>query len=151
MERTQLRDDGVFYIMTANALGDVQVDGTYSLLRQGPYRLDVNAGVLIPIGKSATYAVSAFSMPGTEVTPYDMRPGAGSFGIVGGLSMDAQNEVGSIGAQFKVRTYLDENSRGFTLGDRYEANGWAAYKFNESFSVSAGARWEKWGNIDRER
>jgi len=59
-----------------------------------------------------------------------------------------RHEFGSGWAQFKIRTYLYDNSRVFTLGDRYEANGWAAYKFNESFSVSAGARWEKWGNID---
>ena len=134
--------------MNASALGDIQVDLTYNLIRQGPYRFDVNAGALIPIGKSATYAESAFSVGAKEATPYDMRPGAGSFGILGGVSMDAQNEVGSVGAQIKFRTYLNENPRGFTVGDRYEANGWATYKLNESFSVSAGARWEKWGNID---
>jgi hypothetical protein len=59
-----------------------------------------------------------------------------------------QNEVGSVGGQFKLRTYLNENSRNFTLGDRYEANGWAAYKVNDNFSVSAGVRWEKWSRID---
>lgn len=146
IEREQLRDDGTFYIMSANALGDVQVDATYNLIRQGPYRMDVNGGVLIPIGKSATYATSAYAAD--EATPYDMRPGAGSFGLVAGMSADVQNEVGSVGAQFKLRTYLNENSRSFTLGDRYEASAWAAYNLNSSFSISGGIRWEKWGNID---
>lgn len=148
MEREQLRNDGTFFITSANGLGDLFVDATYNVLQTGPYRMDVNAGAIVPVGKSATRAVTPFSSPGVEVTPYDMRPGSGSFGLFGSMSADVQNEVGSLGAQFKFRTYLDQNSRMFKLGDRYEANGWAAYKINESFSVSAGARWEKWANID---
>lgn len=148
MERESLRDNGTFFIMSANALGDLEVDATYNILRQGPYRMDVMAGAVIPIGKSRTYAESPYSTPDEEPTPYDMRPGAGSFGIFGGASFDAQNEFGSVGAQFRMRTFLDENSRGFTLGDRYQADGWAAYNISNSLAIRAGARWEKWGNID---
>jgi len=118
------------------------------VIRSGNYRVDVNGGVLIPIGKAATYAETPFSTPNKEATPYDMRPGSGSFGVTGAVAADVQNEVGSIGAQFKMRSYIDENSRGFTLGDRYEGNVWVAYVLNEHLSLSAGARWEKWGNID---
>jgi hypothetical protein len=148
IEREQLRDDGTYYITSTSALGDVYADLTYNVIRSGPYRLDVNAGAIIPLGKSTTYAVSPYSQPAEEATPYDMRPGAGSFGIYGSVSADAQNEFGSVGAQFKMRTYVNENSRDFTLGDRYEANGWAAYVLNEHFSISAGVRWEKWARID---
>ncbi len=149
MEREQLRRDETYYITSVNALGDVYVDLTYNVVRQGPYRMDVNVGGVVPIGKSATYAVSPYSQPlEEEATSYDMRPGAGSFGAFGSVSFDAQNEFGSVGAQFKMLSYVNENSRGFSLGDRYEANGWASYAFNDSFSAWAGARWEKWGNID---
>lgn len=150
MERESQRNDGVFYIMSTHSLGDLYADATYNLIRRGAYRMDVNAGAIIPIGPSTTTASSAYTGLGAEEpTPYDMRPGSGSFGVFGSVSMNAQNEFGSVGAQFKATTYVNENSVGFRLGDRYEANGWAAYRFNDYFSVSAGARWEKWGNINR--
>ena len=148
IERQSLRDTGTFFIMSANALADIEAEATYNVIRQGSYRVDVTGGAVIPIGKSATYAVSPYSTPDEEPTPYDMRPGAGSFGIFGGASFDVQNEVGSVGGQFKARTYVNENSRGFTLGDRYEASGWASYNVNDDIGISAGVRWEKWGNID---
>lgn len=148
LEREQLRGDGTYYITGANALGDAFADLTYNVLRRGPYRLDANVGVSIPVGEIATTAVTPYSMPAEEVQPYDMRAGTGSFGVSGSLNFDMQNEVASVGAQFKVLTYVNENSRGYTVGDHYQANGWAAYNFNPYVGVSAGARWEKWGNID---
>ena len=147
-ERESLRDNGTFFIMSTNGLGDVEADVTFNVLRQGAYRMDVTAGAVIPLGKAATYAESPYSTPSEEATPYDMRPGAGSFGIFGGVSADVQNEFGSLGAQFRMRTYLDENGRGYTLGDRYEANGWVAYNVTDDLAIRSGVRWEKWGNID---
>lgn len=148
MEREQLRDDGVYFITSTSALGDIYLDATYNALRTGPYRMDVNVGVVVPLGKSATYAVSPYSMPAEEILPYDMRPGGGSFGMEGALSAEVQNERASLGGKFQFLTYLNENSRDYTLGDRYEANGWAGINLNESFALLAGVRWEKWGNID---
>ena len=36
---------------------------------------------------------------------------------------------------------------GYRLGNRFKANFWAAYNLNENLSVSAGARFENWGNL----
>jgi hypothetical protein len=77
-----------------------------------------------------------------------MRPGGGTFAVVPGISGQVQNEFGSLGAQFKGRINIAEGPRDFTLGDRYEANGWAAYRFNDVISISAGIRWQIWGNIE---
>ena len=46
---------------------------------------------------------------------------------MGGASFDVQNEIASVGGQFKFSGFLNENSRNFQLGQRYEASGWAAY------------------------
>jgi hypothetical protein len=147
MEREQLGQTGEYRINTVTGLGDIYADLTYNVIRSGPWRLDVTAGAVAPIGKSRTYVQNPVTGV-DEVTPYDMRPGAGSIGVYGGASGQIQNEFGSVGGQFKFRTYLYDNSPGFTVGDRYEANGWAAYRINEMFSVSGGVRWEKWGRID---
>jgi hypothetical protein len=138
---------GTRYITGAGALGDVTATAIYEIYRQGPYRLNASVGGVIPIGKSRTYA--APTTPGVEVPmPYDMRPGGGTFAVLPGITGMVQNEAGSLGAQFKGRFNVGTGSSDFTFGDRYEANGWAAYRFNDIFSVSAGLRWQIWGDIE---
>jgi hypothetical protein len=103
---------------------------------------------VIPIGKSRTWATTPFSGAAEEPLPYDMRPGGGTFALMPGITGLVQNEFGSLGAQFRGRINVGTGATDFTLGDSYEANGWAAYRFNDVFSVSAGVRWQIWGNIE---
>jgi hypothetical protein len=134
---------------TVQELGDVEVGALVSMYASGPYRLQGQVGGVIPTGKSVTYADTTRSQTGTPVTlPYDMRTGSGSFGVIVGVSGSVQNEVGSIGAQFRYRSNLNENDAGFKLGDSQEASAWAAYVLNSVFSISAGARWESWQSME---
>jgi hypothetical protein len=59
-----------------------------------------------------------------------------------------QNEAASLGAQFKGRVHIGEGTADFTPGDRYQADGWGAYRINSIFSVSGGLRWQTWGHIE---
>ena len=130
---------------TVEDLGDVEVGLLYNIYAGGPYRLHVQGGAVIPTGKAITYGES-----GTTVVhlPYDMRTSGGTFGAVLGVTGSAQNEFGSLGAQFRFRTDFGENDADFKLGDQYEANGWAAYRINSAFSVSGGVRWESYRPIE---
>lgn len=124
-------------------LGDVEVGALYRVYAQGPYRLHFQAGAVIPTGSSVTYADTTRAQTGTSVTlPYDMRPGGGTFGAIIGATGGVQNEFGSLGGQFRMRTNFGKNDAGFKLGDSYEANLWAAYRLNTIISLSAGMRWE---------
>lgn len=147
-EREHLTSGGIYYIAGAEALGDITATAIYELYRSGPYRMSVSLGGIIPVGKQRTWAETPFSAGGEEALPYDMRPGNGTFGVLPGISGQAQNEFGSVGAQFKGQINVGEGPTDFTYGDRYMANGWAAYRLNEQFSVSAGVRWQIWGNIE---
>lgn len=131
-------------------LGDVEVGALYSVYSEGPYRMHVQGGAVIPTGASVTRADTTRAQDGATTTtlPYDMRPGGGTFGAIVGIAGTAQNEFGSLGAQFRLRTDFGENDAGFKLGDRYEASGWAAYKLNRMFSLSAGIRWERYSHIE---
>ena len=83
--------------------------------------------------------------------PAELAPScaeAGVLGVLPGISGQAQNEFGSVGAQFKGQINVGEGPTDFTYGDRYMANGWAAYRIKDQFSVSAGVRWQIWGNIE---
>ncbi len=134
---------------TVQELGDVEVGALVSMYAAGPYRLHGHVGGVIPTGKSVTYADTTRSQTGTPVTlPYDSRPGAGSFGVLVGVGGSVQNEVGSLGAQFRYRANIDENDAGYKLGDSQQASGWAAYMLNSVFSISAGARWESWSPME---
>jgi len=137
---------------SAEALGDVEVGVLYRVYASGPYRMHVQGGAIIPTGASTTYADTTMAQSGTVIAlPFDMRPGGGTFGAVLGMTAGLQNEVASLGAQFRLRTNFGTNGAGTTgyrLGDTYEANGWAAYQLNQSFSVSAGLRWQTWDHIE---
>lgn len=158
-EREQYTSGGMFYRVSDAQLGDVRATGIYELYHSGPYRMNVSLGVSIPTGKARTYGQTPYSGMGEEPLPYDMRPGTGSWGVLPGISGQVQNEFGSLGAQFKGHIKVNENSLGslggqpgggFKYGDTYQANGWAAYRINDVVSVSAGVRWQSWGNIDGE-
>jgi hypothetical protein len=146
IEREQITNGGVLYITGVEALGDLTASAIYEVVRQGPYRLNFSGGALIPIGQARTYADTPFGAD--QALPYDQRPGGGAFAVIPGIAGQVQNEVGSLGAQFKARIYVGEGKLDFTPGDRYQADGWAAYAFNSVVSVSAGLRWATWGRLE---
>ena len=147
-EREQLTDTGILYITRTQEIGDVTGTAVYEVYHEGPYRGNIAMGLLIPTGKARTWADTPFGVG--RALPYDQRPGAGSFALIPGASFQVQNEYASLGAQFKARIYLDVRAPeiDFTPGDRYEANGWGAYKINDALSVSAGVRWAMWGRYE---
>jgi hypothetical protein len=157
MEREQITNAGILYITGVEALGDFTASAIYEVYRQGPYRMNMSFGALIPIGKARTYACTPFSgapcddnanAANQQALPYDQRPGGGAFAVIPGITGQVQNEFGSVGAQFKARIYVGEGSVDFTPGDRYQADGWAAYRLNSALSISAGLRWAIWGRIE---
>ncbi len=159
-EREQLTSGGIYFITGAEELGDLSLNAIYEVYAGGPYRIHASLGAVIPVGKARTWACTPASIavgcdPDTpssphSALPYDMRPGSGSFSVQPGLSGQVQNEFGSVGAQFKgnINLGVGFEDLNFTPGDSYEANGWAAYKINDYFSISAGVRWRIWGNYE---
>lgn len=129
---------------------DVEVGALVNLYSAGPYRMLAQIGGIVPIPLgNTTYGVTSPTTSGP--LPYDMRTSGGSFGVVGGLAGSVQNEVGSLGAQFRFRVNVTDNNAGatgYTPGDTYEANGWAGYNVNDNVSILAGVRWQNWDNID---
>lgn len=137
-----------------NQLTDAEVGALYKLYGEGPWRMHAQVGAIIPamIGNT-TYGATSPTSSGP--LPYDMRTSGGTFAAVGALTGSVQNEVGSLGAQIRARINIGSNNagsgaggEGYTLGDRYEANGWAAYNISDNLSILAGVRWQNWDNID---
>jgi hypothetical protein len=147
--REQLTSGGdIFYITESDKLGDLEVAGLYRVYDEGPYRAHVQLGALIPTAPTDVKAKTPFSTPGEELLPYDMRPGAGTFAVMPGLTLLAQNEAGTVGAQAKGTVHFGTNDHDFAPGDRFDLNVWASYRLNEYFSVSGRAAYQRWGAID---
>lgn len=152
LERETIANNGL--IRTGvEQVGDVEVGVLYNVYADGPYRMHAQVGAVIPtmIGTS-TYADTTAAQAGSQVVlPYDMRTSSGTFGVVGGLTGSLQNEIGSVGAQFRARINVLENNAGatgYTPGDQYEANGWVGYNITDNFAILSGVRWQNWDNVD---
>jgi hypothetical protein len=146
LEREQITNGGILYITGVEALGDLTASAIYEVYRGGAYRMNMSVGAVLPTGSSRTYADTPFGTD--QALPYDQRPGGGAFAVVLGSTGQVQNEVASLGAQFKARIHVGEGMSDFTPGDRYQADGWAAYRINSVVSASAGIRWQIWGRIE---
>jgi len=146
-QREQLTNGGIFYVTEGDMIGDVEVTGLYRFVDAGAYQAHIQLGALVPVAGLDVRAVTPSSSPDPEVLPYDMQPGSGTFGLLPGITVLAQNERSTVGAQFKSNLYFGSNARDYRLGNRFEASGWASVKLNEYFGVSARVRWQNWGGI----
>jgi len=145
-EREHITDAGIFYLTGAEDFGDISVNALYSILNQGGTRAHLQMGLLLPTGPTGARVDTPFGAD--QVQPYDMRAGGGTFALTPGATVQNQNEMGTVGAQFTARINVGTGGRDYTLGDLYRADGWAALHINANFSVSGGLRYRSWGNVD---
>ncbi len=145
--REQMTTDGLLYTTSGQQLGDTRVVGLFQFFDQNGYRAHLQLGALIPTGGIDVSGETPYSTPSQQALPYDMQPGAGTFAVLPGLTVQAQNGQGSIGAQFQGTFYFGTNSNDYRLGDRYLLTGWAAVRINDYFSASARLAYQHWGRI----
>lgn len=132
------------YETQSKGLGDLTVSALYSVYHQGAYRAHIQLGGIFPTGADNPTGETVFSPTVPESLPYDMRTGAGVYGILPGMTMLAQNAHGSVGAQVRGTFYIGTNSVGVAPGNAYEVTGWAAYKLNDFFSISGRMAYRRW-------
>jgi hypothetical protein len=138
----------LYYHQTqTKGLGDLQVSALYSVFNQGAVRAHIHLGALLPTGAYHPTAVTALSGTAKGPLPYEMRAGSGTYAVVPGMTMLAQNDFGSVGAQVLGTFYIGTNDRDFAPGNIYDFNAWAAYKLNAYFSISARAHYRRWDAI----
>jgi hypothetical protein len=135
-----------YYAIDVDKIGDLEITGLYEVFREGTYRAHVQLGALIPTGSFDVTAETPFAAE--EPLPYDMRPGGGTFAVLPGFTVAAQNEFGTVGAQVRGAMFLGTNSEEYAPGDRFEATGWASYRANDYFSFSGRVHYETWRGIE---
>lgn len=146
-ERQQFTGDGTLFVTEADGLGDLELTGLYEFYSQEAVRAHVQLGALVPTGQDNPTAPTPFTGTDEGALPYDMRPGAGVFGVLPGMTAQIQNEMASVGAQVRGTVYFGENDLEYRPGNRFEGTLWAGYRLNSFFSVSARARFQTWSRI----
>lgn len=85
---------------------------------------------------------------GVRRLPYPMQLGSGSWGISPTLTFKQYLPKWSYGFQATAQILFDDNSEGYRLGNRIEANAWVARPLTENFSTSLRLSYSDWGNIE---
>ena len=95
---------------------------------------------------------SGDAIPGSFATetqlPYQQQLGSGTFDILPGVTASIQNEVASLGFQWKAEIRMGENDREWALGDLYKSTLWAGYNASERVSASVAVQYSRWGNVE---
>lgn len=150
---TSLEGDPSAFLVTtftteSGDFGDARLTALYEFAHEGPYRTHVHAGVSVPTG-SVSESDDAEGILEQEVAlPYQMQTGSGTWDLLPGLTFLAQNDQASVGLQALGTIRLGDNDRGYTFGNRINANIWGAYRFNDYLSASARIAAETWGEVD---
>lgn len=139
------RMGGTFTTRT-KGVGDVKLSGLISLINTPDHNLHLNAGISFPTGSIGERGAIPIN-PDAQL-PYPMQIGSGTYDLMPGITYSGRAETLSWGAQLSGVIRLDTNSRGYSLGDRFQATAWGAVKLAEWISISLRVAYEHWGNVD---
>ncbi len=137
--------DAVLYQTSSETYGDVSIRGLFNLLEMDEYRLSLTLGGTIPTGKLKMSDTGASGA--SEILPYVMQGGSGTFDVLAGLTFLNQNEVASVGAQGDAVIRVVDNRRGYRLGNEYSFTAWGAYNLSDWVAVSMRGLYETWGDV----
>jgi len=139
-------ESGLFDDSDRFGFGDAQFLSHLEFVDHDGYRAHFTAGFSAPLGSDEQRDRTPLSNESVQL-PYPMQIGGGTWDLLGGLTVTAQNELASTGAQIMGTVRTGNNQRNYRLGNRFEANIWGSYRATEwvSFSIRAHTQW--WGDV----
>ena len=148
-EMDHLTRAGGTFRTESEGLGDVQLMTHYAALHKGPHWLILLGSVSFPTG--SIDEVDDTPAGPDQLLPYPMQLGTGSYRLLAGLTYLAQTEAWNAGFQLRGDTSLDENDRGYEVGDRYHLELWAQNRWSRAFGLTVrlhGQAWDEDGGAD---
>ncbi|GAB5535197.1 MAG: transporter [Rubricoccaceae bacterium] len=131
----------------SGGLGDVKLTALVKLAEFGRSRAHVGVGASLPTGSIDETDVTPASAPNESQLPYPMQIGSGTFDVLPSVTYLGQSDAFGWGLQGRGVIRLGENSRGYTLGNRGEATGWASVLVSDALSGSVRVTGSAWDNI----
>lgn len=132
--------------MESSGLGDTRIGALQNIYHQGGRKLHLNLMLSLPTG---SINEKTTNMMGNKVQQsYAMQLGSGTYDLLPGVTYVSQFENFSWGAQLSAVIRLDENSRDYTLGNRYQAQTWLQVPVHQNVSISGRLNYQDWQEID---
>ncbi len=113
----------------SQGMGDIKISSLFKIKEDESSRFITGVGILIPTG-------SINEEDNETKLAYGMQLGTGSYGL--NLTMTYTKMCGAwtLGSQLDLKTYLNENSNDYKLGNQYQANLWIIHSLNDNFNIS---------------
>ncbi len=131
-----LTDDLVFYQTESEGLGDIKAAMLLGLHNERSIRSHLSVGVSFPTGSVDQTSPTPFTGGSEQQLPYTMQNGTGTFDVTPGATVQAQNELGTVGFQALFTVRMGTNDRDYKYGNEFKGNIWGAVKATNAVSVS---------------
>ena len=145
---SHLARNGNTFDTESGGLGDVKLTALIKLADVGRSRAHAGLGVSLPTGSIEETDVTPASAPNESQLPYPMQVGSGTVDVLPSLTYLGQSDRFGWGLQGSGVIRTGETSRGYTLGNRGEATGWASVLISDLLSGSVRLTGSAWDNID---
>ncbi len=129
-----------------SGLGDIELTALNTFRETDATRLIFKLGLSLPTGSISNTVMTPM---GEETRfPYPMRLGSGTYDLIPGFTYIFETKKWNLGTDFEGTFHLGENRYDYSLGDRYQLDGWVMRRITSVFALSARARGSVWNNID---
>lgn len=146
LDRTRgITNSDFFNFTESSGLGDVFLDGLVEIFAEEGIRVHANLGVGIPTGSIDKVGVNLAG--DSIVLPWETQLGSGSVSVRPGITAQIQNAQASVGGQITSTIYANDSDREYRYGNELDAALWMGYLLNDVFSVNAGVRYARWGDV----
>lgn len=139
--------------VSSQGLGDVKFGFLYKAYNEAnrKHNILIDAVISAPTGsiKEEDKKLTPMNTMVTTRLPYGMQLGSGTWDALFGLAYWGKKEKVGWGAQYLATIPLEnENSEGWSYGDKHEVTAWASYEWKPTFVSSARLRYETQGEIE---
>lgn len=119
--------------------GDTKLSGLFRLYADSTHHLHLNAGLSLPTGSIDEQArvLAPNNMTPVLRMPYAMQLGTGTYDLHPGLTYAGHRGAWGWGAQYSAEIRLeDENSEGYSWGNKHSITAWGSYQWADWISSS---------------
>jgi len=133
---------------SSSGIGDVMLGGARTVGEIDGELIQLHIGLSIPTGSIDERDRDQNGM--SQLLPYTMQLGTGTFDLHPGVTYKMQLESWSWGLQGRGRIHIEKNSDDWAVSDGFTFSGWAQTPFNDTTSGSLRVELNSWGDYHGE-
>lgn len=120
------------FLISTDGIGDVALNGSFTLPSSGSQIYTLNIGVSLPTGSIDEVGDTPRDGIGTnERLPYTMQLGSGTYDLLLSASLSNSGQLFDYGGSLNSTIRFGSNDNGYRLGNNYALNAWVRYRWSE--------------------